>query len=913
MAGKSKKNSSNSFLKKFFKKFVSNRAKNEMNESKSSWLDNPVHRDGLGFLLLALAVIVCLEEWFGISGVAGSVIHNIFTTIVGIFAFLLPVVFVFIAFLLIRNFDAHNRGTKIFIASFIIFVSILGITQIILGENSFSDLNAMQSSGGFLGWIVGRPLVYLFSAPVTIILLILIIIFSAIYISGMSVKEFFNFCRTGKTVTNSGAENYGPKQLDLYNGDEPFANAIEKDKKNTFLSSLNFLSKNRKNNSENDEERTRLLQKEKYPQDLYEQTQDYPKDYSQNDLAITHENIDPKGNKSDFMNNLHNRKDANSAELFGSDNVGGDAYKNTLSDGIEKNSDNFDEEYSKDRASVQLLRAPQVEYTLPDYNLLKYGAESVKHSADNDKVVVALTKLFEQFNVDATVDGFSRGPTVTLYEIHLGVGAKVDSVTKLSKDIAYAVATDEVRILSPIPGKSAIGIEIPNKDREIVALGDVLRSKVALSNPHPMVVGLGKDVEGDFVTTNLVKTPHLLVAGATGSGKSSFVNSMITSIMMRATPDQVRMILVDPKRVELTIYEGIAHLITPIITDSKKAAQALEWVVKEMDYRYDDMSTYGYKHIDDFNKAIREGKVQPLPGSKRKLAPMPYLLTIVDELADLMMVAPRDVESSIQRITQLGRAAGVHIVVATQRPSVDVVTGLIKSNIPSRLAFATSAAVDSKVILDQSGAEKLIGQGDALYLSSGSSKPVRVQGAWVSESEIHAVVNHVKEQLSPKYRQDVVEEKQQKIVPDDIGSDLEDLLRAAKIVVTCQVGSVSMLQRKLRIGFARAGRLMDLLESRNIVGPSKGSKPRDVLVQVEMLPKVLDMLNGVSDCSDDSNPDNALDNNTHSYNDDHKNVSQCGNIDSDYKNSGALSNYSDVVTFYDDEENDEDAWQLTGR
>ncbi|MDO5701197.1 MAG: DNA translocase FtsK 4TM domain-containing protein [Bowdeniella nasicola] len=759
-------------------------------------------KDGLAVALLCLAIVVAIREWFSLSGAAGAVLHHASAGAVGLLSVLLPVVFVVLAIRLIAHPERVAANGRVTIALTVLLGCVAGLIHIFRGR---PHLRADFAGVESAGGIVG----WVFGEPLSILFTAYAAVPLLIVLLGVSIMSL--------TAT-------------------PLAAIPE------FFRSRRF--------SESDG--TTALRKR-----ARKRQESYDGDEAFRQAAET--DAPPKNKRA---RRPRKASPAEATDVF-------DAQEH-------------EEEGTPLEPETAVLEAPEITplperaeqltlgadiiYELPGDDMLTKGAPHKVRSAVNDRVVERLTQVFDEFSIDAQVTGFSRGPTVTRYEVELGTGTKVDRVTRMAKDIAYAVASADVRILSPIPGKSAIGIEIPNDDRETVALGDVLRSSVARRSTHPLVVGVGKDVEGGYVVANLAKMPHLLVAGATGSGKSSFVNSMITTIMMRATPEEVRMVLVDPKRVELTIYQGIPHLITPIITNPKKAAEALEWVVREMDMRYDDLASFGYKHIDEFNAAVRSGAVKPPPGSERTLTPYPYLLVIVDELADLMMVAARDVEASIQRITQLARAAGIHLVLATQRPSVDVVTGLIKANVPSRLAFATSSLADSRVILDSPGAEKLIGQGDALFHPSGKAKPMRVQGAWVTESEIRRVVDHVKAQMEPVYREDVIEAAPKRTIDEDIGDDLDLLLQAAELVITSNFGSTSMLQRKLRVGFAKAGRLMDLLESRDVVGPSEGSKARDVLVPPEELNSVLAMLRG-----------------------------------------------EDVEESVDAPEGDEDAWQLTGR
>ncbi len=742
---------------------------------------DPEHRrDGAGLFMLGLSILIGVAVWAGSAGPVGVWLADALHLFLGSLAVMLPLLFLYGAVRLMRKpADPEHRGR-----------SLVGWGALVIATSSLLHIAqqptnniGLDSAGGLLGYGIGALLVRAVTAWVAVPLLVLLFVFGLLVITATPINKIPERLAllvdvlSGRTRL-SGTLAPDPALPDL---DEPVAEEPKKRRP----------ARRRQG--------------------------------SLADIGLAPEEEQPSPPAEDEI--LHDTIPLRPAKLPGARKTAPPP------------------EHSPAPILAEQLEIKPVpgEYRPAPSALLGQGSAPKSRSRANDEIMAALTGVFEQFNVDAQVTGFTRGPTVTRYEVEVGPGVKVERITQLSRNIAYAVKSPDVRILSPIPGKSAVGVEIPNTDPENVSLGDVLRSRAATSDQHPMLVALGKDIEGGFVVANLAKMPHILIAGATGAGKSSCLNSLLVSLLTRATPDEVRLLLVDPKRVEMTAYEGIPHLVTPIVTNPKKAADALEWVVREMDMRYDDLAANGVRHIDDFNRKVRSGEIVAPPGVDRVMKPYPYLLVIVDELADLMMVAPRDVEDSVVRITQLARAAGIHLVLATQRPSVDVVTGLIKANVPSRLAFATSSLADSRVILDQPGAEKLLGRGDGLFLPMGASKPTRIQGAWVDEDEIGQVVKFCKDQREPEFREDVTAPAggQKKEIDEEIGDDLEVLIQAIDLVVTSQFGSTSMLQRKLRVGFAKAGRLMDLMETRGIVGPSEGSKAREVLVKPDELEETL--------------------------------------------------------------------------
>ncbi|WP_264076802.1 DNA translocase FtsK [Mycolicibacterium houstonense] len=766
----------------------------------------PGHRrDGLALALLGIAVVVAASSWFHAAGPVGQWIDTALRTLIGGPVVLVPVVLGAIAVVLMRTEPDPESRPRLILGSAMIALPMLGLWH--LWSGSPQDPVARQHAAGFVGFAIGGPLSDGLTEWIAAPLLFMGVLFGLLLVTGTTIREVPSTLQAMFT-TRAFRDDYDD-EYDEYDGE--YADDYDGPESDDFS-------------------------------DGY-----YDDDAARGDAQTwpTPAIEAPKPPAGTPMDNYPLPDDVDAP---------------TIPEPAVKPRRKKAESKPKTDDTLVMDRVVEGPYTLPSLELLIAGDPPKLRTAANDQMTDAITSVLEQFKVDAAVTGCTRGPTVTRYEVELGPGVKVEKITALHRNIAYAVATESVRMLAPIPGKSAVGIEVPNTDREMVRLSDVLTAPSTRRDHHPLVIGLGKDIEGDFVSANLAKMPHLLVAGSTGSGKSSFVNSMLVSLLARATPEEVRMILIDPKMVELTPYEGIPHLITPIITEPKKAAAALAWLVEEMEQRYQDMKASRVRHIDVFNEKVRSGEISTPLGSERVYKPYPYILAIVDELADLMMTAPRDVEDAIVRITQKARAAGIHLVLATQRPSVDVVTGLIKTNVPSRLAFATSSLTDSRVILDQPGAEKLIGMGDGLFLPMGANKPLRMQGAFITDEEIHAVVEATKSQAEPEFVEGVTAAKagERKDVDPDIGDDMDVFLQAVELVVSSQFGSTSMLQRKLRVGFAKAGRLMDLMETRGIVGPSEGSKAREVLVKPDELAGTLALIRGGSDANGadtDDDPD----------------------------------------------------------
>jgi S-DNA-T family DNA segregation ATPase FtsK/SpoIIIE len=745
---------------------------------------SPWARDALGIGLVVLAGLAVLSVWMDAAGPAGRGLAWVLRGALGVAAVLFPVIGVWWGVILLRDVAREDR-VRMFIGFAVMGASTLGIVSLIRGNPSVSSgFVGVSRAGGMVGALAAWPLSRILSGYGAAVVCLGLAVLGLLIFTGTPIATVIE--RVGEA--RAARADRDPVGLGRGRGAESAADDAERDEERTERAGRRSLRE--------------VLGFDELPDDDAGAT-DAVGDAMADGIVVLPE----------------------SSEIA-------TGYPEDLVEELEASVDD-----RVPSARGRRVRTPSGDYRLPPIDLLRTAPPSTADGRAEDEVMEALERTLVTFGVDARVTGAHRGPTVTMYEVEVAAGTKVQKVLSLSSDIAYALATPDVRIIAPIPGKSAIGIEVPNKHRDFVMLGDILRSPAAREATHPLTVALGKDVHGRSQMVNLATMPHVLIAGATGAGKSSLVNSFITSILMRAAPDDVRMVLIDPKRVELSHFAEVPHLLSPVIVHPKRATEALEWIVREMELRYETLATVGVRDIDGYEEGLRDGTLRLPVGHEDRYEHMPYIVVVIDELADLMMVAPRAVEDSICRIAQMARAVGIHLVVATQRPSVDVVTGLIKANIPSRIALMTSSQADSRVVLDQNGAEKLVGHGDMLFAPANASKPARLQGAWVTEAEIHEVSGFIREQREVAYEHSVeglgLPPTESELSVGGAGDDEDLLNQAAELVIRSQLGSTSMLQRKLKVGFARAGRLMDLLEEQGVVGPSLGSKARDVLITME--------------------------------------------------------------------------------
>ena len=761
----------------------------------------------IGFALIIVGALLGLAVYFDLAGPLGNGVETFVGWFVGLGRFIVPVVAVSAGVALVKKGQSSSPA-RLVLGWGLVGLAVLGLLHIVRDPESFTDLDGIGEAGGWLGHAVAGPMQALVATAGAVVLLFGFFVGGVLLITSTSLKTMAS--NTGRGVGTVA---------------RPIGRAAKK-----AISDLSTLNSDR----EGGDRRT------------------------------------------------GRERGADVAGAATAAGVAGEALAPSLYDGAAEDDALFAapkkapakrrKKSSAQQASLPIDGEQIGEWVLPPLSYLKQAGQQAVNMTEIERRGKTLQESLAQHNVETDLIGMTVGPTVTRYELELGPGVKVAKITSLQKDIAYAMAATDVRILAPIPGRSAIGVEVPNHQRQLVALGDLMASDEASQATHPLEVAVGKDIAGKAVFMDLSSTPHLLIAGATGAGKSSGINCIITSLLMRTTPDQVRLILIDPKQVEMGQYQRLPHLLTQPVTNPKKAANALGWAVKEMERRYDVLSEVGYRDITGYNAAFHQGEIEPPPGVHPDDSPyehMPFIVVVVDELNDLMMVAARDVEESITRIAQKARAVGIHLIIATQRPSVNVITGVIKANVPARMAFAVSSLTDSRVILDQPGAEKLVGKGDMLLLPGNSSVPNRIQGSFVGEDEVRKVVKHWRQQApEPTYTSEVEGDAEptpgttggpmQQMTLDSApsggvggtmgldvtsdansfsaGEDDEDAVmmrQAMELVVRSQLGSTSMLQRKLKVGFARAGRIMDLLETRGVVGPSEGSKAREVLMTVE--------------------------------------------------------------------------------